>query len=58
VGKGLKFRINEIKWIDNNTVEMSGGYYEHGKSSSRNLYRVVRKAGKWRVEKDDIREIS
>lgn len=56
--EGLWFRITEIKWIDDNTVEVRGGYYEHGTSASRNLYRVVRKSGKWRVEKDELLSIS
>lgn len=56
--EGLKFNITAVKWIDDNTVEVSGGYFEHGKSSSSNRYHVVRKGGKWRVEKDETLTIS
>ena len=56
--EGLKFTVGDVKWINNNTVEVSGGYHEHGKSASGNRYRVARKSGKWRVEKDELLFIS
>jgi hypothetical protein len=49
---GLIFYIEEIRWINENEVEVSGGYYEGNMSSSGNKYQVVRKNGKWAVKKD------
>jgi hypothetical protein len=55
---GLKFWIESLKWIDDNTVEVRGGYYFGRLNAASHLYRVVRKAGKWMVESDKLEEIS
>jgi len=55
---GLIFYIEEIRWINENEVEVSGGYYEGNLSSSGNNYQVVRKNGKWSVKKDKMKWIS
>jgi hypothetical protein len=57
-GEGLKFRIESLTWIDDSTVEARGGYYEGNLSASGNLYRIVRKDGKWIVESDKLEWIS
>jgi hypothetical protein len=57
-GRGLKFRISSVKWLDADTAEVQGGYYEGGLSSSGNVYRVERHGGKWSVTKDEMRYIS
>jgi hypothetical protein len=55
---GLIFYIVEIRWINENEVEVSGGYHEGNMSSSGNKYQVVRKNGKWVVKKDTMKWIS
>ena len=57
-GRGLIFRISSIKWLDPNTAEVEGGYYEAGLSSSGNVYRVERRGGPWFVTKSEMRWIS
>ena len=57
-GEGLVFSITEIKWISDSEVEVSGGYYEGGLSSSGNIYRLKRVAGKWQVHEDTMEWIS
>jgi hypothetical protein len=57
-GHGLIFKVGEIQWIDKNTVDVEGGYYEAGLSASGNIYRVERKSGKWIVTKDTMHWIS
>lgn len=58
IGEGLIFCIRSINRIDENTVHVSGGYYEAELSSSGNIYTVVRKNGQWVVEKDEMQWIS
>ncbi len=58
VRESLVFNVHTPKWINDNTVEVSGGYYEDVKSASTNQYRVVRKGGKWVVENDKLTSIS
>jgi hypothetical protein len=55
---GLIFYIEEIRWINENEVEVSGGYYEGNLSASGNKYQVVRKNGKWAIKKDTMKWIS
>jgi hypothetical protein len=57
-GDGLSFRIDSIKWVDDHTVEMTGGYYEGNLSSSGNTYRLELRDGKWTVTMDAMRWIS
>ncbi|HYX72344.1 MAG TPA: hypothetical protein VE732_06210 [Nitrososphaera sp.] len=56
--RGLIFYATSIKQIDENEVEVEGGYYEAGLSSSGNTYTVKRKENKWVVTKDKLRWIS
>lgn len=58
VGDGLLFHVEAFKWIDANTVEASGGYYEGNLSSSGNSYRLERKNGAWHVTVDKMNWIS
>ena len=51
-------RIKTIRWIDDDTAEVHGGYHEHGKSASYNQYRLVRERGQWRVVEDNLLLIS
>lgn len=55
---GLVFRVGRIRSLDKNSVEVLGGYFEGGMSSSVNLYRVERKNGRWRVTNDKLLVIS
>lgn len=51
---GLYLWLETICWLDDNTTELRGGYYNNGLDASDNLYRVVRKGQEWVVEKDTI----
>ena len=55
---GLLFRIDSIKEIDNNEVEVAGGYFESGLSASGNIYTVRRVGNTWIVVKDIMLWIS
>ena len=54
----LLFRLKKIIWLNSNTAEVEGGYYEGNLSSSGNSYRVKRSNGKWIVESDTLKWIS
>lgn len=56
--RGLIFHVGAIKWISETEVEVSGGYYEAGLSSSGNTYYLKKKDGKWVVERDQMHWIS
>ena len=58
IGKGLKFRIDGWEWISDDKIEVMGGYYEDVLSSSGSCYILLRKNGKWIVEKADMYMIS
>lgn len=58
IGKGLKFRVTKIKRITESKVEVEGGYYEAGLSSSGNTYTVEKKDGIWVVTKNKLNWIS
>jgi hypothetical protein len=58
IGQGLVFCIRSIDRIDENTVQVSGGYYEAELSSSDSVYTVVRRNGRWVVENDEMQWIS
>jgi len=55
---GLIFRATSIKRMSDTEVEVSGGYYENGKSASGNTYTVQWRNGKWHVTKDCLHWIS
>ncbi len=58
IGNGLAFRVGAIKRVSETKVEVSGGYYEAGLSSSGNTYFVEKKDGKWVVTEDKMHWIS
>jgi hypothetical protein len=51
-GRGVLYRIDEIKRTGKDSAEVFGRYWEGNLSSSGNTYYVVRKDGKWVVERD------
>jgi hypothetical protein len=55
---GVLYRIGGIKRTGEDSAEVYGGYYEGNLSASGNTYYVVRKGGKWVVERDEMRWIS
>ncbi len=55
---GLVFRVTGIRWISDNEVEASGGYYEAGLSSSGNTYAGTKQHGTWKVSSDKMNWIS
>jgi hypothetical protein len=56
--RGLVFYATTIKEISEDKVEVEGGYYEAGLSSSGNTYTVERKDKKWVVTEDKMLWIS
>lgn len=56
--RGLLFRIESIREIDANKVEVTGGYFEAGLSASGNVYTVARINDGWTVIKDVMLWIS
>jgi hypothetical protein len=56
--EGLIFWVTHIRWKKDTEVEVDGGYYEGGRSSSINLYRVVREGDRWVVKEDRLIAIS
>ena len=46
-GKCLLFRIDRYTWLDENTVEIRGGYNEGPQSTSSANYTLERKNSKW-----------
>jgi hypothetical protein len=58
IGNGLAFRVGTIKRVSKTKVEVSGGYYEAGLSSSGNTYFVEKKDGKWTVTGNKMHWIS
>jgi len=58
-GRGsLMFRIDGIKQISADEVEVAGGYFEDGLSASGNIYTVQRIKDKWTVTKDKMQWIA
>lgn len=49
---GLIFRVQKIKWVDDTTAEVEGGYYEAGLSASGNTYYLKKEKDKWVVKRD------
>jgi hypothetical protein len=58
MGSGVLYRIGGIKRTGKDAAEVYGGYYEGNLSSSGNTYYVVRKDGKWVVDRDEMHWIS
>ena len=56
--RGVEFRTGKIKWVSDTEVQVSGGYYEAGESSSGNVYYLKKVNGKWTVTKDEMLLIS
>ena len=56
--QGIILRVDEIRWIDPDTAEVEGGYYENSRSASENTYRVARKDGRWTVVNDRMNSMS
>lgn len=56
--RGLMLSVGRIKWINDQTVEVNGGYYEGGMSASGNTYRVVRREKTWVVVSDKLEWVS
>jgi len=56
--RGLIFRVGNIKWVSDTEVEVEGGYYEAGLSSSGNTYFLKKQKDKWVVTKDVMHWIS
>ncbi len=55
---GLVFIVGGIRWIGPDEVEVEGGYYEDGLSSSGSIYRLERRKGKWTVVRETMTWIS
>jgi hypothetical protein len=56
--RGLIFIVGEIHWLAADRVDVKGGYFEAGESSSGNTYHLRKKDGKWEVESDTMHWIS
>jgi hypothetical protein len=56
--EGLLFHVSKVAWKPDTKVEVKGGYFERGLSSSENTYTVEKEKGKWRVKNDHIDIIS
>ena len=50
-GQDIKFSVSDFKWINGRTVEVCGGCYEAPLSGSGYTYRIIRKTGRWIIEK-------
>jgi hypothetical protein len=46
---GLIFRVDEIRWLGEDAVEVDGGYEEASESGSGNTYHVTRGEEDWQV---------
>jgi hypothetical protein len=57
-GSGVLYQIGGIKRTGEDSAEVYGGYYEGSLSASGNTYYLVRKDGKWVVERDEMHWIS
>jgi hypothetical protein len=57
-GRGVLLRLTNIRWIDDDTVEVDGGYYSSGLSASGNTYRAQRREGAWVVVSDTLHWVS
>lgn len=57
-GLAFKFSVGEVRWIDENTVDVEGGYSLSSLAASGNIYRLVRRGAHWTVVKDTLQWIS
>ncbi len=57
-GGGVLYEIGEIRRTGEDSAEVDGGYYEGRNSASGNTYYLVRRDGKWVVERDEMHWIS
>ena len=55
---GLVFNVDDIRWLSDEEVQVSGGYFEAGLSASGNTYHLKKRKGKWAVESEQMRWIS
>lgn len=46
---GLIFRIDEIRWLSDDQVEVDGGYDEASESATGNTYCVIKESVRWVV---------
>jgi len=51
IGKGLRFTVERIDRIDDDTADVHCGYYEHQLSAAGYILRVERSGGGWTVTK-------
>ena len=56
--KGFILQVRRIEWKSDTGVDVKGGYYEHGLSSSGNTYTLIKEKGKWKVTNDKMNGIS
>jgi hypothetical protein len=56
--RGLIFNVSRIRWVSDESVEVTGGYYEAGESASGNTFYVKKKDRNWVVESDKILRVS
>lgn len=47
--KGIIFYATDIKWLNDEEVEVTGGYYIDGKGEKVSIYYVILKDGHWIV---------
>jgi hypothetical protein len=57
-GRDLFFRVQSLDWRSDEEVWVRGGYWEGNLSSSVEMYRVLRKNGRWIVEGSRMEAIS
>jgi len=57
-GRDLFFRVQSLDWRSDEEVWVRGGYWEGNLSSSIEMYRVLRKNGRWIVEGSRMEAIS
>jgi hypothetical protein len=55
---GLVFNVGDIRWISDEEVEVSGGYFEAGLSASGSTYQLRKIKGKWTVRSEEMHWIS
>lgn len=53
-GRGVLLRLTKIRWIDDDTVEVDGGYHSANRMASGNTYRAERRQGTWVVVSDTL----